>query len=555
MKTRPLMYLVACLFCSFSLKAADDFEPLATLVYLKMDCGSGGEVKFELNGDPDLYIYYWEHGPTELCLSGLDPGDYTFVVRDFYGCEERYDIEITSPPKCEVLLQVGPGPEKCFQDVYVIVINADTGEELDPNLFTIVWDDDPNAGFMRTVKQYWYDVTYNFTIYTNNGNDEICCQKDVEVFIGASDRSCTHHEDPEDPESPTDERCPLLIVNETNGNLSKGQYIELLAICEEDCGGYLDLRGFIIDDNNGELIKGNELIEQANSNSIGIDKGFLMFNHDENWEAIPNGSLILLYEETDGSEEYLPLDDPTDANQDGVYVLSASNTNYLIGRTGQWNPITSSFDYNGNLAPPSWELLSISSPSDGIQTRNPDGSLNHGISMGQSIYSTGESFSMHLHESDPTQTSCQFYLNNYQDKTHYNCFSIIEGGSPGLPNSAENAAWIDQYRNCSPCNPCEPLPLSNETTENTNKNQLLVYPNPFQFNFNISYHSVESGNASVELFNASSIILYQQKIETEKGVNKIKSTPLDYLPSGIYFLRFTFPNGEIMQKRIVHIQN
>ena len=81
MKTKPFFLLVLCLL-SFSFLRADH---LANLVYLGMDCGSGGEVKFELNGDESFFTYYWEHGPTDLCLTGLEPGTYTLVVIDFFG--------------------------------------------------------------------------------------------------------------------------------------------------------------------------------------------------------------------------------------------------------------------------------------------------------------------------------------------------------------------------------------------------------------------------------------------------------------------------------------
>jgi len=42
----------ACYLNAYSLS-----EPFATQILLRVDCGNGGEVMYELNGDPNLYTY------------------------------------------------------------------------------------------------------------------------------------------------------------------------------------------------------------------------------------------------------------------------------------------------------------------------------------------------------------------------------------------------------------------------------------------------------------------------------------------------------------------
>ena len=541
--------MVLCLISFTFLQAEENLESSATLVYLGMDCGSGGEVKFELNGDPDLYNYYWEHGPTDLCLTGLAAGTYTFVVVDFNGCEETYEIEIIDLSECEVVVDVQAGAAKCTYEINITIINPSTGLAYDTSIFNIEWDDDPEAGFYRVLNQYRNDSIYHFTVYANGVNGEVCCYTEDDILIEGDRESCgePHNEDP-------NEGCPRIIVNEVNGikdDLSP-QYVELLVICEDNCGGTVDIRGAIVDDNNGELIQAGSLITVANQEAIGIDLGYLVFPYHENWEAVPNGSLILIYEKY---AEGFPLEDPSDLNGDGIYVLSANNSEYLFGGTGTWNPLTLQMEYEGNLLLPSWEIINISPYADGIQTRKVDGTLDHAISIGESIYASGEVFDMHLHNENPIQTNCQLTGATYQAISNYTCFSSSANGSPGLANSLENEAFITNHRDCPPCNPCAPLPLAGTETATHAENALEVYPNPFNSNFNLSYYSTLEGEARVELFNSNSILVHRVLFQGSKGNNKIAIDSGESLAAGIYFLRFTFPNGEQLQKRLINIRN
>ncbi|NRB65718.1 MAG: hypothetical protein HRU40_22315, partial [Saprospiraceae bacterium] len=201
------------------------------------------------------------------------------------------------------------------------VLNASTNEEYDTSLFNITWQDDLNAGFSRTVPVYQYtSTTYYFSVEYIGASGETCCRDEGNITISLNRNpriKCQGRPSPEPPDNPD---CPKLIVNEFNGTKDKtiGQYVELLAICPDDCGGNLDISGFIIDDNNGAAIKGNELITKANMQAIGINKGYLMFTNHPNWKAIPNGSLILIYEEGMDKNGGFPSEDTTDIKKDGV---------------------------------------------------------------------------------------------------------------------------------------------------------------------------------------------------------------------------------------------
>src|SRR5690554_4296847 len=88
---------------------------------------------------------------------------------------------------------------------------------------------------------------------------------------------------------------PSLVINEvSNGISGNKEYIELLVVgppaqpCEAPAT--LDIRGWIIDDNNGFLGTGS---------GNGIASGAFRFKNDPFWANVPVGTLILLYNQDD----------------------------------------------------------------------------------------------------------------------------------------------------------------------------------------------------------------------------------------------------------------
>ena len=67
--------------------------------------------------------------------------------------------------------------------------------------------------------------------------------------------------------------------------------VELFVYGDGTCEATTDLRGYIIDDNNGQLIPGQDTT-LTNGDSLNVDPGFIRFTDDPNWAAVPNGSII-----------------------------------------------------------------------------------------------------------------------------------------------------------------------------------------------------------------------------------------------------------------------
>ncbi|MDG1295876.1 MAG: hypothetical protein P8P48_01980, partial [Saprospiraceae bacterium] len=109
-----------------------------------------------------------------------------------------------------------------------------------------------------------------------------------------------------------------LVVNEFSQGTS-GEWIELVVVgnCE------VDLRGWIIDDNNGiftDCGPGNN-IEHGTFSGHGVAPGHIRFSNDATWSAVKNGTIIVIYADgaftgTLPSGENASIGDPTDSNCD-----------------------------------------------------------------------------------------------------------------------------------------------------------------------------------------------------------------------------------------------
>src|ERR1700753_3999586 len=80
-----------------------------------------------------------------------------------------------------------------------------------------------------------------------------------------------------------------LIVNEVSqGASGTKEYVELLPVGTPGCSSIptVDLRGWYLDDNNGN---------HATGSGTGIASGCLRFTTDPMWAAVPIGTIILIY--------------------------------------------------------------------------------------------------------------------------------------------------------------------------------------------------------------------------------------------------------------------
>ncbi len=212
--------------------------------------------------------------------------------------------------------------------------------------------------------------------------------------------------------------------------------------------------------------------------------------------------------------------------------------------------------------PPSWQAINISDPADGMQVRNPDGILSHGISTGQSIYDSEKEFEVKLGQGNASEANCQFVLTDYFNKDHFICyFDDGQSVTPGLPNSPENDSIIFALNHCDSIKEVTFNPNANtgqdiQQDDRVKKEESIsIYPNPFNGSFNITFNSFEKGVAKLELFSISGARVFSNDILSVIGDNKTLVNPHGLLPAGIYFVQFTFSSGVIRREYVVHIRD
>jgi gliding motility-associated-like protein len=231
-----------------------------------------------------------------------------------------------------------------------------------------------------------------------------------------------------------------LVINEVSqGSSGNMEFVELLVKGVPSCAGgnCVDLRGWIIDDNNGW---------HATGPGMGIAPGCMRFSNDPIWACVSLGTLILIYNESDKNPK-IPADNLTGAGCRFVIpgnnpVLFDKNTSEpSVGGTASY--VSLSFSSGGN-----WQTIAMGNTGDTFHTISPanPGSDYFAVSWANNtsnsiIYFTGNAGGfdysmMNASSNDPfLQANWSKMIANASNET------------PGLPNNAANANWINQMSN------------------------------------------------------------------------------------------------------------
>jgi gliding motility-associated-like protein len=289
-----------------------------------------------------------------------------------------------------------------------------------------------------------------------------------------------------------------LVVNEiSQGATAIQEYAELVVV-GPPCGT-VDIRGWILDDNNGIFVD----CAGPNSGALsgtGIAPGHIRFSFNPIWQEVPVGTIILVYasdpNDPGGQANTGGLTpDFTDANCDFIRVcpLNASanpffemDVNIPFGSPGccpngaGGNPAYSPATYvplNNTAFAGITGVLGMANGGDAFQVRDASGNFFHGLSFGNTNVSgcfptpqfDGGPFGLHL--TGTGGNSIYHFINNVSDD-FYNVSNFTNGvasteETPGAPNSCENAQWIGSLRRppesafSSPSGNCLPNPSAN----------------------------------------------------------------------------------------------
>jgi hypothetical protein len=238
-----------------------------------------------------------------------------------------------------------------------------------------------------------------------------------------------------------------LLLNEvSNGATGTNQeFVEMIVMGDPLLPlAPVDLRGWILDDNNGSFLPAN-----------GVAPGhFRISTSCTALSTITPGSIIVVYNAADRNPA-LPADDLTDSNGDKVYIIPHTSTciqGCATLPTGA-NPAYSPCTYSTPVATDWINRMAFATGGDAAQTRRPDGSLFSGFAYG-SVSTTfpsmsanvggGNSFSVELLTG--SNRAYQFGCGAY---TSVNVLPVgaTTNQSPGASNNTNNTSFIQNITN------------------------------------------------------------------------------------------------------------
>jgi gliding motility-associated-like protein len=227
-----------------------------------------------------------------------------------------------------------------------------------------------------------------------------------------------------------------LIINEISQGSGAKEYVELVVVGTSTCQTpvpCMDLRGVVLDDNDGYF--------STSSSGSGVAAGAIRFANTTFWSCIPQGTIIVIYNENDVNPA-LPANDVSMSDGNCRLVLPA-NSNLLEGQSV--SPTSS----NPSVYPSSgwtagggqWSQISMNNSDDSFQIRNnfSTSTPSFSVSWGNNTVNSSIYF--------PTAGGSVFSLTNSTNlsptlQNNWTTGSVGVDETPGVGNSAANSAWI-----------------------------------------------------------------------------------------------------------------
>ena len=227
-----------------------------------------------------------------------------------------------------------------------------------------------------------------------------------------------------------------LFINEiSQGTTGSQEYVEFIVVGAPTCitpAPCIDLRGILIDDNNGYFATGS---------NTGIAPGAIRFGTDALWSCVPQGTLIVIYNES-GINAAVPPDDINLSDGNCRLILPATSS-LLEGQSISPTFTDPSYPTSGNWVAGGgiWSQCGMANTNDSFQVRSSINATTpyHSVSWGTNttniqIYfptAGGNCFSMmNSSSNDPTIQS------NWASST------AASSQTPGSANNTANSAWI-----------------------------------------------------------------------------------------------------------------
>jgi gliding motility-associated-like protein len=234
-----------------------------------------------------------------------------------------------------------------------------------------------------------------------------------------------------------------LVINELSQGLNSKEYVEFLVTgtpsCTDSC---VDLRNWIIDDNNGWHAAGS---------GVGIAAGCMKFKNTSIWECIKIGTLIVVYNSNDRNP-LLPADDLSTSDGNCRLIIPFDDASFF-----DYDPVTpnNNDDSYANFTPTAaglWgSMMGMRNDGDAFHTVSPTDITvpHHSVAWGNNgnsdIYFSGSASGLSYFMSNAVS-------NDIYDQANWSSGAVGSAAeTPGAPNNAANATWINSLNNnCQP---------------------------------------------------------------------------------------------------------
>jgi len=227
-----------------------------------------------------------------------------------------------------------------------------------------------------------------------------------------------------------------LLINEISQGTGAKEYVEFIVAGNPTCQTPVpcaDLRGVIIDDNNGNFATGS---------GTGIAVGAVRFANNSFWSCIPQGTLIVVYNNSDKNPA-LPSDDVsmTDGN---CRLIIPINSNLFEGQSISPTSGNSNYPSSGSwiIGAGDWNQVAMSNSNDSFQIQSglaANGSYTHAVSWGNN--STG-SIIYFASASGNVFSMTNSVDNNPMSQANWTQGAVGVNETPGAANNSANDSWI-----------------------------------------------------------------------------------------------------------------
>lgn len=256
-----------------------------------------------------------------------------------------------------------------------------------------------------------------------------------------------------------------LIINEVSNGASgtSEEYVELLVAGTPSCNliPTMDIRNYYIDDNNGD--------HSVSTSGSGIAAGCVRFKNIPFWSNIPIGTLILIYNDAEYNPSIIgtvstPTLDVSMSDGNCRLIIPINDCNYFERSTtapsasSPLYPTTMGCTGTGN-----WTTVGMANGDDSFHTVDASGNIIFSVSWGNNTLNNNIYYS-------GNQSGQVIYMNNslsnvYTLQGNWTNTVVTGAETPGAPNNAANAAWINSMNNS--CSALSPFNISSTVTNAT----------------------------------------------------------------------------------------